>query len=152
MTTGGYDVVVIGAGIHGAGAAQAAAAAGYRTLVLEQTAVASATSRHSSKLIHGGLRYLESMQFGLVRASLRERELLLRLAPDLVRLVPFHIPVYPQTSRRPWKLRAGLALYAMLGNFAPAFTAEPVAGFVRTGGAAVGAGLAGDGKSGGEGR
>ena len=120
MTTGGYDVVVIGAGIHGAGAAQAAAAAGYRTLVLEQTAVASATSRHSSKLIHGGLRYLESMQFGLVRASLRERELLLRLAPDLVRLVPFHIPVYPQTSRRPWKLRAGLALYAMLGNFAPA--------------------------------
>ena len=120
MTTGGYDVVVIGAGIHGAGAAQAAAAAGYRTLVLEQTAVASATSRHSSKLIHGGLRYLESMQLRLVRASLRERGLLLRLAPDLVRLVPFHIPVYSQTSRRPWKLRAGLALYAILGNFAPA--------------------------------
>ena len=119
MTTGGYDVVVIGAGIHGAGAAQAAAAAGYRTLVLEQTAVASATSRHSSKLIHGGLRYLESMQLGLVRASLHERELLLRLAPDLVRLLPFHIPVYPQTSRRPWKLRAGLGLYAMLGNFTP---------------------------------
>ena len=120
MTIGSYDVVVIGAGIHGAGAAQAAAAAGYHTLVLEQTAVASATSRHSSKLIHGGLRYLESMQLGLVRTSLRERGLLLRLAPDLVRLVPFHIPIYPQTSRRPWKLRAGLVLYAMLGNFAPA--------------------------------
>ncbi len=127
MTIGGYDVVVIGAGIHGAGAAQAAAAAGYRTLVLEQIAVASATSRHSSKLIHGGLRYLESMQFGLVRASLQERELLLRLAPDLVRLVPFHIPIYPQTSRRPWKLRAGLTLYAMLGNFAAACRFETLA-------------------------
>ena len=120
MTTGGYDVIVIGAGIHGVGAAQAAAAAGYRTLVLEQTTVASATSRHSSKLIHGGLRYLESMQLGLVRASLHERALLLRIAPDLVRLISFHIPIYPKTSRRPWKLRAGLSLYAMLGDFAPA--------------------------------
>ena len=141
MTTSGYDVIVIGAGIHGAGAAQAAAAAGYRTLVLEQTAVASATSRHSSKLIHGGLRYLESMQLGLVRASLRERELLRRLAPDLVRLIPFHIPIYAQTSRRPWKLRAGLGLYAMLGNFAPACRFDTLApshwphmdGLTRTG-------------------
>jgi len=114
--TGQYDLVVIGAGIHGAGAAQAAAAAGYSVLVLEQTGVASATSCRSSKLIHGGLRYLESGQLNLVRESLRERDILLRIAPQLVRLVPFHIPVYRHSVRRPWQVRAGLSLYAVLGN------------------------------------
>ncbi len=117
--TAAYDVVVIGGGIQGVGVAQAAAAAGHRALLLEKTALASATSSRSSKLIHGGLRYLESAQFGLVRESLRERELLLRLAPDLVRRLPFHIPIYATTTRRPWTIRAGLALYALLGNLAP---------------------------------
>jgi glycerol-3-phosphate dehydrogenase len=112
--TAQHDLVVIGAGIHGAGAAQAAAAAGYSVLVLEQTGIASATSCRSSKLIHGGLRYLESGQFNLVRESLRERDILLRIAPQLVRLVPFHIPVYRHSTRRPWKIRAGLSLYALL--------------------------------------
>ena len=64
-----YDVVVIGAGINGAGVAQAAAAAGYSVLILEKNTVASGTSSRSSKLIHGGLRYLESYQFSLVRKS-----------------------------------------------------------------------------------
>jgi glycerol-3-phosphate dehydrogenase len=114
--TGRHDLVVIGAGIHGAGVAQAAAAAGLSVLVLEQTGVASATSCRSSKLIHGGLRYLESGQLNLVRESLRERDILLRVAPQLVRLVPFHIPVYRHTARRPWQIRAGLSLYALLGN------------------------------------
>ncbi len=114
--TGQHDLVVIGAGIHGAGAAQAAAAAGYSVLVLEQTGIASATSCRSSKLIHGGLRYLESGQLNLVRESLRERDILLRIAPQLVRLVPFHIPIYRHTARRSWQIRAGLSLYAMLGN------------------------------------
>ncbi|MGQ0656708.1 MAG: glycerol-3-phosphate dehydrogenase/oxidase [Chromatiales bacterium] len=112
------DVAVIGAGIHGAGVAQAAAAAGHRVLVLEKSNPAAGTSSCSSKLIHGGLRYLKSGQFSLVRESLRERELLLRNAPDLVRLVPFYIPVYQDTSHRPWMLRTGLALYALLGGFA----------------------------------
>ncbi|MBS1246874.1 MAG: FAD-dependent oxidoreductase [Proteobacteria bacterium] len=114
--TGQHDLVVIGAGIHGAGAAQAAAAAGYSVLVLEQTGIASATSCRSSKLIHGGLRYLESGQLNLVRESLRERDILLRIAPQLVRLVPFHIPIYRHTARRSWQIRAGLSLYALLGN------------------------------------
>jgi glycerol-3-phosphate dehydrogenase len=114
--TGQHDLVVIGAGIHGAGVAQAAVAAGYSVLVLEQTGIASATSCRSSKLIHGGLRYLESGQFNLVRESLRERAILLRVAPQLVRLVPFYIPVYRHTHRRPWKIRAGLSLYAVLDN------------------------------------
>lgn len=112
-----YDVVVIGAGINGAGVAQAAAAAGYSVLVLEQfDGPAQGTSSKSSKLIHGGLRYLETGQFHLVHESLRERAILLRNAPHLVRLVPFHIPVYRQTSRRPWKIMAGLAVYSLFSR------------------------------------
>lgn len=111
-----FDVVVIGGGIHGAGAAQAAAAAGYSVLVLEQSALAAGTSSRSSKLIHGGLRYLESAQFNLVRECLHERTLLLKNAPDLVKLKPFYIPIYPETSRRPWQIRSGLALYATLAG------------------------------------
>ena len=114
-----YDVVVVGAGIHGAGVAQAAAAHGYRTLVLEETRVAGATSSRSSKLIHGGLRYLEQFQLGLVRECLRERELLLKLASELVRMRRFRIPVYRETRRRPWQLRSGLSLYALLAGLGP---------------------------------
>ena len=110
------DVVVIGAGIHGAGVAQAAAAAGYGVLVLEKNEVAAGTSSKSSKLIHGGLRYLESYQFSLVRKSLKERAILCRLAPDLVKLQPFYIPIYKKTTRRPWQIQLGLSLYAFLGG------------------------------------
>ena len=108
---------MIGGGIHGVGVAQAAAARGYSTFVLEQTELASGTSSRSSKLIHGGLRYLESAQFPLVRECIHERELLLKLAPDLVKLKPFIFPVFNTTRRRPWKIRTGLSLYALLGGF-----------------------------------
>lgn len=112
-----YDVVIIGAGIQGAGVAQAAAASGYRVLVLEKTDIAAATSSNSSKLIHGGLRYLETGQFRLVRESLHERSVLLKLAPELVRLVPFHLPIYRSNKRPAWQLRIGLGLYALLAGF-----------------------------------
>ncbi len=111
-----YDVVVIGGGIHGAGAAQAAAAAGYTVLLLEQYDLAYGSSSRSSKLIHGGLRYLESAQFHLVYECLHERHLLTRLAPDLVYLDKFHVPIYDSTSRSRLTLRAGLSLYALLGG------------------------------------
>lgn len=111
-----YDLVVIGAGIQGVGVAQAAAAAGYSVLVLEQSAPAAGTSSKSSKLIHGGLRYLESGQFGLVRESLHERALLLKLAPDLVKLQALHIPVYKNAKRGPHTIRAGLSLYSLLSG------------------------------------
>ena len=111
-----HDVVVIGGGIHGAGVAQAAAARGYSVLLLEQSGIASGTSSRSSKLIHGGLRYLESLELSLVHESLAERRLLLKLAPELVKLVPFYIPIYRSTRRRPWQIRAGLSLYAVLGG------------------------------------
>jgi glycerol-3-phosphate dehydrogenase len=112
-----YDVIVVGGGIHGAGVLQAAAAAGYSALLIEKGALASGTSSRSSKLIHGGLRYLESGQFSLVHESLRERAVHLRIAPDLVELKPFFIPVYADTRRRPWQLKVGLSLYALLGGF-----------------------------------
>ncbi len=111
-----YDVVVVGAGINGAGVAQAAAAAGHSVLVLEKTGIAAGTSSASSKLIHGGLRYLESWQWGLVRESLAERALLLKLAPDLVALRDFNIPIYAATRRGPWVVRAGLSLYFALSG------------------------------------
>ncbi len=111
-----YDVCIIGGGIQGCGVAQAAAAVGYRVLLLEQTGLASATSSQSSKLIHGGLRYLESAQFGLVMDSLYERELLIKNAPELVKRVPFYIPIYKHTSRRSWQVFLGLSLYAILGR------------------------------------
>lgn len=118
MIPDSVDVLVVGGGIHGVGVLQAAAAAGYRALLLEERDFASGTSSRSSKLIHGGLRYLESAQFALVRESLAERAVLLEIAPDLIQLVPFYIPIYAGTRRRPWQIRAGLSLYACLGNLA----------------------------------
>jgi len=112
-----YDVLVIGGGIHGVGVAQAAAAAGYRVALVEQYDLAWGTSSRSSKLIHGGLRYLENAQFPVVRECLRERAILLKIAPQLVSLTPFYIPIYRDTQRRPWQIRSGLSLYALLAGF-----------------------------------
>ena len=111
------DLVVIGGGINGAGIAQCAAAAGYSVLLLEKGTIAGQTSANSSKLIHGGLRYLESGQLPLVRKSLAERKALLNLAPSLVNPIPFYIPVYENSRRSPWTIRAGLSLYALLSEF-----------------------------------
>ncbi len=113
-----YDVVIVGGGIQGAGVAQVCALNNLKVLLLEQFTIASQTSSRSSKLIHGGLRYLESWQWSLVRECLRERKILLEIAPDLVKLVPFYIPVYAQTSRSSFMIRLGLSLYAVLGGLA----------------------------------
>jgi len=108
------DVLVVGGGIQGAGVAQATQAAGYQTLIVEKTAWAAGTSSKSSKLIHGGLRYLQSGDFSLVRESLKERSLLLKLAPELVHSNWFTIPIYHDSTYRPWQIRAGLTLYWLL--------------------------------------
>jgi len=113
------EVAIIGGGIQGAGIAQACAAAGYRCTLIEKSHLAAGTSSQSSKLIHGGLRYLESYQFGLVRHNLLERERLLHLAPDLIKRREFLIPVYPHSQRRPWQLYLGLALYRLLAGENP---------------------------------
>lgn len=111
-----FDVVVIGGGIHGVGVAQAAAVAGYHTRLLEQDKLASGTSSRSSKLIHGGLRYLESGQWRLVRESLQERETLLAIAPGLVERKAFYVPLYAESRRKRRQLIAGLSLYRLLAR------------------------------------
>jgi glycerol-3-phosphate dehydrogenase len=109
-----YDVVVIGGGMAGAGVARDLALRGVSTALIEQGDFASATTSQSSKLIHGGLRYLELFDFSLVRESLRERETLRRLAPHLVRPLPFLVPIYRESSRSLVKVRIGLKLYDWL--------------------------------------
>jgi glycerol-3-phosphate dehydrogenase len=109
-----FDLVVVGGGMAGAGIARDAALRGYRTLLLERKDFAYGTTSRSSKLIHGGLRYLELFDVGLVRESLRERERLARLAPHLVRPLPFLIPVYRGAKRGMFMIRLGMKLYDVL--------------------------------------
>src|SRR5438132_8028311 len=109
-----YDVVIVGGGLAGAGVAREPALRGGSGALVEKGGFASATTSQSSKLIHGGLRYLELFDFGLVRESLRERETLRRLAPHLVRPLPFLVPIYRDSWRSLIKVRIGLKLYDWL--------------------------------------
>jgi glycerol-3-phosphate dehydrogenase len=109
-----FDCVVIGGGMAGAGIARDAALRGYRTLLLERRDFGFGTTSRSSKLVHGGLRYLEYFDVGLVRESLRERERLARLAPHLVRPLPFLVPVYRGARRGMLMIRVGMKLYDLL--------------------------------------
>jgi len=112
------DILIIGAGIQGAAVAHLAAQRGYRVRLIEQfSRAAEGTSSRSSKLIHGGLRYLETGQFKLVRQCLQAQRTLLRERPSLVTLTPFHFPVYADTTRPAWKIAAGLWLYRLLGGY-----------------------------------
>ena len=109
------DLLVIGGGINGAGIARDAAGRGLSVTLVEQADLASATSSWSSKLIHGGLRYLEQYEFRLVREALQEREVLLRLAPHIIRPLLFVLP-HDASMRPTWMIRAGLFLYDHLGG------------------------------------
>jgi glycerol-3-phosphate dehydrogenase len=109
-----FDVIIIGAGVNGAGIARDAAMRGLRTLLLDKGDLASGTTSWSTRLIHGGLRYLEHREIGLVRESLRERERLLRLAPHLVRPLPILIPIYEGDRRGRALIRLGMLAYDVL--------------------------------------
>src|ERR1043166_3709496 len=109
------DLFIIGGGINGTGIAADAAGRGLKVVLCEQGDLANATSSSSSKLIHGGLRYLEHYEFQLVRSALQERERLLRIAPHLIRPLEFIIPHNPQ-HRSALILRLGLFLYGHLGG------------------------------------
>jgi len=109
-----HDVVIIGAGINGAGIARDAAMRGLKVLLIEKGEVGQGTTVASTRLIHGGLRYLEHFEFGLVHESLREREILLRIAPHLVRPLAITIPIYKQSKRGQLTIRAGMILYDLL--------------------------------------
>lgn len=111
-----FDLVVIGGGIVGSGVALDAATRGLRVALVEARDLASGTSSRSSKLFHGGLRYLEQLEFGLVREALAERELMLtRLAPHLVRPVSFLFPLTHRWWERPY-VTAGLTMYDTMGG------------------------------------
>ncbi|MEO0393427.1 MAG: glycerol-3-phosphate dehydrogenase [Pseudomonadota bacterium] len=110
-----YDLLIIGGGINGAGIARDAAGRGYRVCLVEQGDIGGATSAWSTKLIHGGLRYLEHYEFRLVREALIERERLWALAPHIIRPIRFILP-HHKAMRPAWLLRLGLFLYDYMGG------------------------------------
>jgi len=131
-----YDLLVIGGGINGAGIARDAAGRGLSVLLVEQDDLAGHTSSASTKLIHGGLRYLEQYEFSLVREALRERERLLRIAPHIIWPLRFVLPL--SADMRPaWLLRLGLFLYDHIGGRRSLPATLPL----RLNGAGLGAGL-----------
>ncbi len=109
-----FDAIIIGAGINGAGIARDAAMRGLRVLLIDKGDISGGTSGWSSRLIHGGLRYLEYGEVALVRESLRERERLLKLAPHLVKPLPMLVPIYERGKRGPLLIRAGMLAYDLL--------------------------------------
>jgi glycerol-3-phosphate dehydrogenase len=110
-----YDLAIIGGGVNGCGIARDAAGRGASVVLFEQNDLASGTSSASTKLIHGGLRYLEHYEFRLVREALTEREVLWRLAPHIVWPLRFVLP-HHAGLRPSWLLRIGLFLYDHLGG------------------------------------
>jgi glycerol-3-phosphate dehydrogenase len=115
----GVDLLVVGGGIAGAGVLRDAASRGLRALLVEKTDFAAGTSSRSSKMVHGGLRYIGEGQLGVTREACRERDLLLRLNPNLVRRQPFLFPAWADSKVPLWQVRAALWTYAALANFRP---------------------------------
>src|SRR5574341_1682812 len=107
----GWDLIVIGGGITGAGVMREAVRAGLRVLLLEQNDFASGTSSRSSKLVHGGLRYLKNLQFRLTLESVRERDELLREGPGLIEILPFLYTTNKHDHLPGWMVEFGLNLY-----------------------------------------
>src|SRR5688572_1167086 len=148
MSEDTFDLIVIGAGINGAGIARDAAMRGLNVLLLDKADIGGGTSSWSTRLIHGGLRYLEHGEFGLVRESLRERECLMNIAPHLVHPLRLLLPIYKHARRGFWTIRAGMIAYDALSftkelprhrMLSPAETLQQEPGLTRAGllGAAV---------------
>src|SRR5579872_3843613 len=116
LTEGTFDLLVLGGGITGAGVALDAVLRGLRVALIDKGDFAHGTSSASSKLVHGGLRYLEHGDFKLVYEALHERRRLLHNAPHLVHPLRFVLPFYEGTRVPPWKWRAGLLLYDLLAG------------------------------------
>src|SRR5256886_16254900 len=115
LATEQFDVVVIGGGITGAGVALDAASRGFSVALVEKADYAAGTSSRSSKLVHGGLRYLQNFDLGLVREALLERQLMVELAPHLVYPTPFLVPTLGE-ERRNWRIGIGLNMYDVMAT------------------------------------
>jgi glycerol-3-phosphate dehydrogenase len=115
MTADRFDVVVIGGGVTGAGVALDAASRGYSVALVERDDYAVGTSSRSSKMVHGGLRYLQNFDLGLVREALLERQLMVQLAPHLVYPTPFLIPTLGE-ERRDRRYSVGLNMYDVMAT------------------------------------
>ena len=109
-----FDLIVVGAGINGSGIARDAAMRGLRVLLLDKGDISSGTTQWATRLIHGGLRYLEHYEFALVRESLRDREAILHVAQHLVKPLGFLVPIYDRSSRGPLMIRLGMNVYDAL--------------------------------------
>ncbi len=114
MSRQSYDVLIIGGGINGAAIAYDASLRGLKVALVEKKDFASGTTSASSKLAHGGLRYLKNLEFGLVRESLKERRILQRIAPHLVHPLPFVMPLYKEGRNRKGTIKLGMMLYDLL--------------------------------------
>lgn len=111
-----FDVIVLGAGINGCGVAENLARSGKHVLLLDKSGVGQGTSSKSSRLIHGGLRYLETGQLHLVHESLHDRQRLVKKYPDLVEYKRFFLPIYQSSPRPAWMIRFGLWMYDLLSG------------------------------------
>src|ERR1700760_2549691 len=114
LSSESFDCLIVGGGATGAFCARDAASRGLKVALVEARDFASATSAHNSKLAHGGLRYLRNLEISLVRESLAERRNLMRIAPHMVRPLPFLLPLYNAGLLERAKLKAGLTLYDIL--------------------------------------
>ncbi len=113
----GYEVVIVGGGVNGCGLIRDLALNGVETLLIDKGDYSSQTSQGSSKMLHGGIRYLENLDFGLVQEALEEKNLWLRLTPHLCFEREFYLPLYTYSKYRPFMLKAGLLLYDFLSHF-----------------------------------
>ncbi len=111
-----YDVIILGAGINGVAIAKALSHLKKSVLVLEKNHIAAGASSNSSRLIHGGLRYLETYEFSLVKEALHDQKYLLDTYPELVRLIPFYLPIYKNSKRPAWMIHTGLWLYSFFAQ------------------------------------
>lgn len=109
-------MVILGAGINGVAIAKALATSGKKVLVVEKSHIAAGASSNSSRLIHGGLRYLENYEFSLVKEALHDQKYLLDTYPELVKLRPFYLPIYKHSKRPPWMIHIGLWLYGFFAQ------------------------------------
>ncbi len=121
-----FDVIVVGAGVNGCAIARKLSRDSKKVALIERKTIGCGTSSNSSKLIHGGLRYLETRQFGLVRESLRDRKRLNEMYPDLVEMVPFYLPIYSDSPRPWWIMRIGLGMYDFFSG-SPEYRCQRVA-------------------------